>query len=285
MRMFTALFCALSLMAGTAFPDSIQTIQLQHRPADELMPIIRPMLGTSDSLTGQGYRLFIRTSEENFQHIQQMVDALDVKPRQLLISVFQGNDRELRALAVSEQIQYQDGYAQLDPGSRTQPERGANVHYSTRNASADAQTLSTRGRLSDSPIHQLRILEGNEGYIETGESFPYPSGCCWRSGHRGKGDYGIEYKDINTGFYVLPRVQGEQVTLDISPYKESRSEERASDIETQSASTRITGRLGQWLPLGGVTEQTGRSGYRSGSYGSTQSRGNASVWIRADLVQ
>jgi type II secretory pathway component GspD/PulD (secretin) len=281
-----ALLCSLSLFAGAAVADAIQTIQLRHRPADEIMPVIKPMLGADDSLTGQGYQLFIRTSDSNFEQIKQMVSKLDTAAKLLLISVFQGNDRELRALGVSGNLEYQDGDANVSLGSTDKSaKRGASVQYSTRNASAGAHTYSTRGRLSDNPIHQLRITEGSEGYIETGESIPYFSGSYWRGGRHGIVEGGVDYKDINTGFYVLPRAHGEQVTLDVSPYKQSQSGKRGGDIETQSASTRITGKLGHWLPIGGITEQTQSSSNRIGSYGSTQSRDNASIWIKADLVQ
>ena len=286
MNILMALLCSISLFSGVALADSIQTIQLAHRPADEIMPVIKPMLGPDDSLTGQGYQLFIRTSDSNFEQIKQMVSSLDRAAKMLLISVFQGNDRELRALGVSGDFQYQDSNANVSLGSTGKAEkRGAEVQYSTPNASAGAHTFSTRGRLSDNPIHQLRISEGSEGYIETGESIPYFSGSYWRGGRHGIVEGGVDYKDINTGFYVLPRVHGEQATLDVSPYKQSQSRKRGGDIETQSASTRITGKLGQWLAIGGVAGQTRSSSNRIGSYGSTQSRDNASIWIKADLVQ
>ena len=286
MNILMALLCSISLFTGVTLADSIQTIQLAHRPADEIMPVIKPMLGPDDSLTGQGYQLFIRTSDSNFEQIKQMVSSLDRAAKMLLISVFQGNDRELRALGVSGDFQYQDSNANVSLGSTGKAEkRGAEVQYSTRNASAGAHTFSTRGRLSDNPIHQLRISEGSEGYIETGESIPYFSGSYWRGGRHGIVEGGVDYKDINTGFYVLPRVHGEQATLDVSPYKQSQSRKRGGDIETQSASTRITGKLGQWLAIGGVAGQTRSSSNRIGSYGSTQSRDNASIWIKADLVQ
>ena len=286
MNILMALLCSISLFSGVALADSIQTIQLAHRPADEIMPVINPMLGPDDSLTGQGYQLFIRTSDSNLEQIKQMVSSLDRAAKMLLISVFQGNDRELRALGVSGDFQYQDSNANVSLGSTGEAaKRGAEVQYSTRNASAGAHTFSTRGRLSDNPIHQLRISEGSEGYIETGESIPYFSGSYWRGGRHGIVEGGVDYKDINTGFYVLPRVHGEQATLDVSPYKQSQSRKRGGDIETQSASTRITGKLGQWLAIGGVTGQTRSSSNRIGSYGSTQSRDNASIWIKADLVQ
>ncbi len=286
MNILMALLCSISLFCGAALADPIQSIQLKHRPADEIIPVIKPLLAPDDSLTGQGYQLFIRTSEKNFEQIKQMVSKLDTAAQLLLISVFQGNDRELRALGVSGDFSYQDSQGNVRLGSSNKSaKRGADVQYSTRNASAGAHTLSTRGRLSDNPIHQLRITAGSEGYIETGESIPYFSGSYWRGGRHGIVEGGVDYKDIDTGFYVLPRVHGEQVTLDVSPYKQSQSRQRGGTIETQRASTRITGQLGQWLTIGGVTEQTRRSSTGVGSYGSTQSRGNASIWIKADLVQ
>jgi type II secretory pathway component GspD/PulD (secretin) len=215
-----------------------------------------------------------------------MVTQLDTAAKMLLISVFQGNDRELRALGVSGNFQYRDSNTNISLGSPDKPaNRGADINYSTRTASAGARTYSTRGRLSDNPVHQLRISEGSEGYIETGESIPYFSGSYWRGGRHGIVEGGIDYKDINTGFYVLPRVHSEQVTLDVSPYKQSQSRKRGGNIETQSASTRITGQLGQWLAIGGISGQTQSSSTRIGSYGSTQSRDSASIWIKADLVQ
>ena len=286
MNILVVLVCSICLFAGATLADSIQTIDLGHRPADEIMPIVRPMLGPGDSLTGQGYRLFIRTSAGNFEQIRQLVSKLDTPAKLLLVSVFQGNDRELRALAVSGNFEYLDTDADVSLGrSNRAAKPGAELHYSTRNAAAGARTLSTRGRLSDNPIHQLRISEGSEGYIETGKSIPYFSGSYWRGRHHDIVEGGIDYKDINTGFYVLPRVHGDQVTLDVSPYKQSQSRRRGGDIETQSASTRITGRLGQWLPIGGVSGQTRNSSTRIGSYGSTQSRDNASIWIKTDLVE
>ena len=286
MNILMALLCSISLFSGAALADPIQPIQLKHRPADEIIPVIKPLLGPDDSLTGQGYQLFIRTSDSNFEQIRQMVNKLDRAAKLLLISVFQGDDRELRALGVSGNLQVQDSNSNISVGSANQSaRRGADVQYSTRNASVGAHTLSTRGRLTDNPIHQLRISEGSEGYIETGKSIPYFSGSYWRGRRHGIVEGGVDYMDISTGFYVLPRVHDEQITLDVSPYKQSQSRQRSGAIETQSASTRITGQLGQWLAIGGVSGQTRRSSTGIGSYGSTQSRDNASIWIKADLVQ
>ena len=285
MRHLLPLLLTLGLLFTAVRADSIETIQLQHRPAADIIPVIKPMLDSTDSVSGQGFRLFVRTTPDRFAQVKQMVRKLDVAAKLLQISVFQGNDRDLRALSMEGSARYQDRNSDIRIGSSGEKSRGADVHLSTRGGSATSHTLSTRGRLSDNPIHTLRVTEGTQGYIETGESIPYFSvGGGWFRGRRAYIDGGIEYKDVTTGFYVLPRVNGDQVILDVSPFKQSQSKTRGGDINTQSASTQITGKLGQWLAIGGTTEQVQRSDSSIGSRHSTQSRNNESIWIKAELV-
>ncbi len=282
MKLMYTLLCLLMLLALPVQADSINTIQLQNRPAEEIIPIIKPMLGPDDSVTGQGFKLFLRSSPETLAQVKDMISNLDTAAKMLQISVFQGNDRDLRALSISGNVQIESGNANVSIGTN-RSKGGGDISYSTSNASGGASTISTRGRLKDNPIHQLRVTEGMEGYIETGEQIPYFSGASWLAPGAVVG--GIDYKDVTTGFYVLPRIHGDNVTLQVSPFKQSRSKARSGDINTQRANTTITGRIGEWLPIGGTTEQTQRSQSSAGSHSSTQSRNNESIWIKADLVQ
>ena len=201
---------SLLLLCGSAQADSIETIQLHNRPAAEVIPIIQPMLDAGGSVTGQGFQVFVRSSEQNLAQIRQLVEKLDTAARQLLISVFQGSERDLRALAMSGGFRYQDDNTDIRVGSGGRPPRGADVTYSTRGAAVSGNVLSTRGRLSDNPIHQLRVSEGSPGYIETGASIPYFAGSVWLGGRRPPVvEADVDYKDVTTGFYVLPRVHGE----------------------------------------------------------------------------
>jgi hypothetical protein len=90
---------------------------------------------------------------------------------------------------------------------------------------------------------------------------------------------------VTTGFYVLPRIHGDRVTLQISPFKNSLAKSSTGGIETQSARTTIIGHIGAWLPLGGVSEQSKHSQSSLGNSSSTNSRSQQSIWIKADLVQ
>ena len=283
-QIFTLLGLVL-LLASTVQADSITTIQLRNRPAVEVIPIIKPMLGADDAITGQGFKIFLRSSPETLAQVRDLIDALDTTAKTLQISVFQGSDRDLRSLAVSGNIQIEGGDASINVGSSENKNANSsgNIGYSNGKVSGSIETTSTRARLRDSPIHQLRVTEGTEGYIETGNQIPYFSNANRILPGVNVGS--VEFKDVTTGFYVLPRIHGDNVTMEISPFKNSVSSTGGGNIETQHANTTITGGIGQWLLVGGTTEEIKRSQSGTGSYSSTQSRHNQSIWIKADLVR
>jgi type II secretory pathway component GspD/PulD (secretin) len=275
----------LMLLISVAQADSITTIQLQNRPAEEIIPIVKPMLGTNESISGRGFKLFLRSSPATLEQVEDMIAALDISPKVLQISVFQGSTRGLSELGFSGNIQIESGDTSVSIGTpkKDSGDAGGSITYSTNRGSGSISGISTRKRLKDNPIHQIRVTEGNEAYIETGEQVPYFSGIDW-IGRRGVAG-GIEYKDVITGFYVLPRVHGDNVTLRVSPFKNSLSNANAGNIETQSAQTTLTGRIGEWLLIGGVTEQLKRAQSGTGTSVSTRSRNNESIWIKADLIR
>lgn len=275
----------LLLLVTAVQADSITTLQLRNRPAEEIIPIVKPMLGDSDAISGRGFKIFLRSSAQTLAQVKEMLEVLDVAARVLQISVFQGSTRGLSELGLGANLQIESGDASVEigSGSNSSGQGGGSITYSTDKGSGNLNSTNTRMRLHDRPIHQVRVTAGNEAYIETGEQIPYFSGANWIVPRGVAG--GIEYKDVTTGFYVLPRIHGDNVTLQVSPFKNTQSYSGGGNIKTQHANTTITGRIGEWLLIGGVTEQLKRAQSGTGSYSSTQSRNNESIWIKADLIQ
>jgi hypothetical protein len=58
------------------------------------------------------------------------------------------------------------------------------------------------------------------------------------------------YRDLSSGFYILPRLIEGKVVLEISPQGQTMKQE--GTIQFQTAVTRITGKLGEWIEIGGV---------------------------------
>jgi len=203
----------------------------------------------------------------------------------LQVSVFQGSERDLGELDMSAHVRVEGGDASVEIGEERDEvdPAGGSVTYSTRNGSVSIDGISTQKSLRDSPIHQVRVTEGTEAYIETGQRIPYFYGAA-RRGRRGFAG-SVEYKDAMTGFYVLPRVRGENVILEVNPYKSSLGTTGDDGLDTQSAGTTVTGRIGEWILVGGVTEQLEQAQSVTGTTVVTEGSSNSGIWIKAELVQ
>ena len=274
----------LVMLALQAQAQTMTVIMLENRPAAEVIPIVQPMLGPGDAISGEGFKLFLRASPDTRDSVQRMVELIDAALKTLEVSVFQGSARDLRRLTGSASVQIDSSNVQVGVGDEGDADAAAGgARFSTAGGSATVSGTSTQGSLRDAPVHRVRVTEGTEAYIETGQQIPY-----WYNtavfGRRGYAA-GVEYRDAVTGFYVLPRVRGENVVLDVSPYKSSRIDSDRGDVGALSASTTVTGRIGEWLMIGGVTEKVTRKDSTTGKTIRTEGGRDSSIWIRAELVQ
>ena len=282
-RLLTVL--GLLLLAFQAGAQSMSVIELQSRPAAEVIPIIEPMLGPNDAISGEGFKLFLRASPATEASIREMIDFLDEPAKVVEVSVFQGSARDLRRIAANASVQVDNGNVRVDVGEEGDDDAAGGVRLSTTDGNVSVNGTRTQGSLRDNPIHRVRVTEGTEAYIETGQQVPeYVSTIFFAPFGAGSS---VQYRDALTGFYVLPRVRGDNVVLDVSPYKSAPIVQtgRTNEISTQSASTTITGRLGEWMLIGGVSEQVTESDSRTGTTVRTQGSRDSGIWIKADLAR
>ena len=277
------LLLGLVLLAFQARAQSMTVIELENRPAAEVILIVQPMLKPGDAISGEGFKIFLRASPDTRAGVQDMVELLDAALKILEVSVFQGSARDLRRLAGSASVQIDSGNIQVDVGDEGDADAAGRARFSTAGGSATVSGSSTQSSLRDAPVHRVRVTEGTEAYIETGQQIPY----FFNTAVFGVRSYaaGVEYRNAVTGFYVLPRVRGENVVLDVSPYKSSRIDSGRNDVAALSAATTITGRIGEWLMIGGVTEQINRTDSTTGNTIRTEGGRDSGIWIRADLVE
>ncbi len=83
------LFLILSALGSYALAGEYETriLQLRHRDADEVMPILAPLLQGDGRISGRQYQLFVRTSEKNVAEIQRVLKEIDTPLRNMRISV------------------------------------------------------------------------------------------------------------------------------------------------------------------------------------------------------
>lgn len=261
----------VTLMSWLAHAQTLEVIELEYRQADEVIPILQPLIEPGGALSGRDYTLFVRTSAANLAQVRSALRQIDRKPKQFLVSVRRSADADVRREGVDVSGTVQSGRVtgRVNENRANQPRAGVTV----RGTHSDAQSSS--GALSS-----VNVLEGSSAFIATGTSVPIVTSVIGGAGRRPWAGTTTEYRDLNSGFLVTPRVSGAGVVLDI----EQRDERlRNGTIQNQNLTTQVTAQIGEWVRLGGIdeSETSSQRGVLSRQY-ATNSQ-TQSIWVKVEL--
>jgi type II secretory pathway component GspD/PulD (secretin) len=264
----------LTLLAAVAAARELQVIELRYRLAEEIVPIVQPLLEAGGVLTGADRVLFVNTSPANFEQIRQAVEMLDRRPRQLMVTVGQGTvardeGTDLRGAATV-------GGGDVQVGVNAPPGNDSGVAVGVRSGSQRADLRNTSS---------IRTLEGAETYIAVGQLVPLTTTQVVPGQRRPLVYTSTEYRDVSTGFYATVRLRGETVTLEVSPRQQRlRGAATAPVVQTAGLVSTVSGPLGEWIPLGAVQEAG--SGDTSGLlvWGRRSAESQYSAWVKVDEV-
>ena len=139
-----AFFCLFLICSiGLAMADyPLEVIELKTRPAGEVVPLIKPFLGSDEILVGKSYKLFVRAAPERLDEIRNLLAEIDIEPRRLMIHVRRVNPAKLKG--------NNTGYgANLELGDDTRfalgersPRRGGSISTQSGRRSSSAWTRS-----------------------------------------------------------------------------------------------------------------------------------------------
>ncbi len=277
LRVAAALLIGVLATAALA-QRTVEVIPLQYRNAEQVIPVLQPLLGRESSISHFQNQLVVRATPAELAQIKRVLAGIDSAPKRLLITVRQDADleRDRREVEVSGSLGNDHARATTPgSGSRSGDDR------------LRARIVDTQQINRDRSTQTIQVLEGHSAYIRTGESRPVPKQEVVRTVVNGQMVDRIvdrtEYREANTGFHVLPRVQGDRVTLDINPQRESFDEQRRGAVNTQSVVTTVSGRLGEWISLGGMGDSRGdeRSVLLGRSTGRVDERRGVQVKVEA----
>jgi len=283
-----ALIATFASVSAHAQQTVLEVIPLRYRTAPEVIPIIQPMLAREGSVSGFQGQLVVRTTPANLEDIKRMLARLDTAPRQLLISVRQEDegDRSRSAAEISGSVGGEHGRVTV-PGSRDR--RGGNVVLRDGDDNVRLHVQEGSGSRSVRGTQSVRVMEGREAFLRIGQSVPVRERQVQRSVVGGRVVEQVvestRYDDAASGIYVLPRVSGDRVTLDISAQRESLSRQPHAGANVQSLITTVSGRLGEWIDIGGTSREA--SGQQSILLGrtATAARESGRVLIRVEEVR
>ncbi|HYE36354.1 secretin N-terminal domain-containing protein [Methylocaldum sp.] len=255
---------AISAWNAPAAGKDLSTIELFHRPPEEMVPLIQPLLGPNDVVIPARNQLILKADPDKVEEIRNLIQQLDKSSHRLLITVTQGRDLSAETLNAQARLR-----------GRIDLNRPADSDVRIR-----GHIYQSEGRDSAGHTQQLQTLEGQSAFIQVGEQIPVPTQSYYGYGYSYSEN--IEYRPATTGFAVTPRLSGSEVIIELSPWSDRLSRDQFGVIDTQSAHTVVRAALGEWIEIGGVVETSVReeSGLASRNY-STRSQQNR-IFIKVE---
>jgi type II secretory pathway component GspD/PulD (secretin) len=280
-RLVKYLLLTLALSAAAwAQQTVLEVIQLKYRRVDEVIPILRPLMPPQGSLSGLNSQLIVRTTPQNLQEIKQILATLDAAPRRLMISVRQDADLERRREGgqVSGSAQVGENVTVTVPGRPTPP--GATA----RADDVRAKVYSSESQKTDRVSQQVQVLDGNRAYIRVGQSVPVRTRQYVDTPAGRRLTETTEYRDVDSGFYVVPRVSGATVTIEIFTAADSLQSPATGATNIQRVHTVVSGRLGEWIEIAGIGQEATRRDAEILARSSDARREDRRVLLRVDEV-
>ena len=232
-----ALVLLLLCSATAAAQEHLTVFHLHHRLASELVPVIRPLLGSDGAVSASGDKLIVRAAPDRLKEVAGVIEQLDVPATRLIILVRQGSRDGDAAQAGNATGVRRDG-----------EEYGLFEVYST-------------GRREGGEMRQSgQSIEGHWAHINLGQAVPIGQRRTIQSGGTTATEESVQYIGVTSGFDVRARVSGDQVLVDIRPYRAQLAPEGGGRIDIQSLTTTVNGQLGEWIELGSHVQQTQQNG-------------------------
>lgn len=236
--MRTWLLPALMLCATVAVAETLltRTFQVRSQPAAAMLDVVRPLLGDNGGVSAFHDKLIVRGTPAQIEAVGSLLGELDRPARRLVIELRQAGSAALSGRDA--------GYG-IDTGNVRIGQPTGDGH-----AGAYYREIQTRG--STDGMQRVQALDGRPALIRAGQSVPVYQAHQQVIGNQIVQGFQMQYRDTGSGFFALPRVHGDQVTVEIYQQHERPGPGGAFDI--QQAATVLRGALGQWLPLGGFSD-------------------------------
>jgi type II secretory pathway component GspD/PulD (secretin) len=241
----------------------MEIFALRYKLAEQVLPTLRPLLETGGTMSSMSGKIIVRASPENIEQLRRALDAIDTRSRSLVISVRQG------------------GAAQ-ESDSRIGADGRVVIRNNELRVNGRVQAGSNSNQFSGQTLQTVQTVEDGEASIYLGKSVAMPMNQIVYGPGGAVVSRGTQYVDVGSGFTVRPQLSGEYVLMNISPQNQRISNN--GTIEGSRLSTSVRGRLGQWIPLGGVSQQNENSGRGTLDYRDGYSQQSSEYWIKVEAL-
>jgi hypothetical protein len=244
-----------------------EVFTLGYSMAESMMTAIQPMLREDERVSAYGNQLIVRAEPERIEEIRALLANLDRQPAQLRISVANSGNTisSGSGFAINSRIETAAGDVVVgDPSSGNQ-----------------ARIIRRETRGQNDGVRRMTASEGYPVLIQSGQSVPLTTTT---TDVYGRVVEQTQYRNVTQGFYATVRLNGNQATITLSANNDRLNRDDNRIIDVQQTDTVVTGRVGEWINIGGLGD-TARSNDRdTGRRLTTRSQNEGSIRLMVERL-
>jgi type II secretory pathway component HofQ len=230
------------LFYSVSSANEVAVIKVQYRRAAELVPVVQSMLSAGGSVTvsQRVNSLVIVDSPEAIRRVHAFLEQFDKPVEQVRIHVrfnTAGSDEES---AIAARGRYSKDKVSVAVGGKKKD--GVDISLEDREL-----------RRSSTSSAFVVAMSGSPAFICAGKEIPYRQGSAFFRRHA-PGGATVAWQNAESGFEVTPIVAGDNVHLKIVP-RIAYDDRKDAVIRFFEARTELTTPFGQWVEIGGTTDQ------------------------------
>ena len=235
--------------------------------------MLQPLLEPDGTLVGSGGQLIVRTSPANLAELREALVALDVRQQRLRVSVSQSRigDSAYDSYGINAAAGGRQGGVAIGT-----PPGGPDTRL-------DAHIARTHDRDEGNTVQSVLTLDGQSAWVQVSDERPQPWVGQAQTPYGTVVQQGIDWQAARSGFYVTPRLRGDEVQIEISSQQQRFADDGSGRLATSGVDTVVHGRLGEWLPIGGSAETA--AGDQNAVIAHTRRRTSthSGFWVRVDV--
>ena len=271
--LFILLLLSLNLLSFNAFAETeFKIFTLQHRFANDLLPIIDPMVGADGTANGIDNQLIIRAQPERMREIEALVAQMDTARVNRKISVSTSNYIQNQRQRTEASGKIKMGSVTIGNDRRAKPNTG--------NVDIERNTSNTQ----QSSNQFINVLDGERAFIRVGQVVPLTQEWVTISRRYIQVDRFTDWREVTTGFAVRPRTVGDpinkQVELEITPRIAILNSQGYIDFEELTTVVHTT--LGSWVDIGGTMQQNDEVSRKILGMQNSASQQKSSLSVKVD---
>jgi type II secretory pathway component GspD/PulD (secretin) len=265
-----ALILSLAYLMSASLAAEVAVIKVNYRSAADLLPLVQDLLSPAGkaSVDTRTNSLIVVDTNESLAKIQSFVASMDKPTEQVKVRFrFQeagvSTNRDLSTSGTASGDRWS-----VTTGGDTRP----GVHVRAQDSKVNRQG-NTESFIS--------VMSGSSAYLWVGRDVPYTERWAYLTRRYARVIETVNFQRVETGFEVRPIVIGNNVQIEICP-RISSFDKQEQVVRLTEAKTTMTVPKGQWVIIGGTSEQSNEVFRDILSYGSSSTSSSLSLSLMVE---